>query len=136
MAYRSSDGQGLSNQQLKDTILNLMIAGRDTTAEALSWMSWHMLTKPDVYSSIREEIDASLHADGQQEGLEIDYDVFEQHTAKLTTFHETLRLHPSIPKNIRRALQDDVLPNGGPRVRKGDLMLYSDWAMARNPEIW
>lgn len=136
MAYRSSDGQRLSNQQLKDTILNLMIAGRDTTAEALSWMSWHILTKPDVYSSIRREIDASLDDQGEQAGLEIDYDVFEQHTAKLSTFQETLRLHPSIPKNIRRALQDDVLPNGGPRVRKGDIMLYSDWAMARNPDIW
>lgn len=136
MAYRSSDGQRLSNQQLKDTILNLMIAGRDTTAEALSWMSWHMLTKPDVYDRIRHEIDATLEEEGEQAGLEIDYDVFEQHTAKLTTFQETLRLHPSIPKNIRRALQDDVLPNGGPRVRKGDLMLYSDWAMGRNPDIW
>lgn len=136
MAYRSSEGQRLSNQQLKDAILNLMIAGRDTTAEALSWMSWHILAQPDVYSNIRHEIDVSLEEEGEQAGLEIDYDVFEQHTAKLTTFQETLRLHPSIPKNIRRALQDDVLPNGGPRVRKGDLMLYSDWAMARNPEIW
>ncbi|EPQ31816.1 cytochrome p450 oxidoreductase [Pseudozyma flocculosa PF-1] len=135
MAHRMSDGSGLSNKQLKDTILNLLIAGRDTTAEALSWMTWHILTKPSLYRTIQDEIDTL--SDGGATNHEIDYDGFDRlHLQKLSAFYETLRLHPSIPKNIRRAVNDDVLPNGGPRIRKGDIVLYSDWAMARNPDIW
>ncbi|PWN48522.1 putative P450 oxidoreductase, partial [Violaceomyces palustris] len=134
MAHRLSDGSMLSNKQLKDTILNLLIAGRDTTAEALSWMTWHMLSSPEVYQNVQQEIDSMSSEQGGS--LEIDYDSFDKHVAKLSTFYETLRLHPSIPKNIRRALRDDVLPKGGPRIRKGDIVLYSDWAMARNPDVW
>ncbi|KAN0066595.1 heme binding [Thecaphora frezii] len=133
MAHRYADGSGLSNKQLKDTILNLLIAGRDTTAEALSWMTWHILTDAELYATLRTEIDALSPGNDHN----IDYDGFERlHLKKLSTFYETLRLHPSIPKNIRRAINDDVLPNGGPRIRKGDVVLYSDWAMARNPDIW
>lgn len=34
------------------------------------------------------------------------------------------------------ALNDDVLPNGGPRIGKGDIVRWSDWEMARDPEVW
>lgn len=132
MDHRFSDGSELDNSQLKDTTLNLLIAGRDTTAEALSWMSWHLLADPSVYQTVQEEIDDK----NDQGDFEIDYDDVDKHTVKLGTFYETLRLHPSIPKNIRRAVADDVLPNGGPRIQKGDIVLYSDWAMARNTDIW
>lgn len=35
-------------------------------------------------------------------------------------WNEGLRLHPSVPKNAWIARGDDILPNGGPRVQKGE----------------
>lgn len=41
---------------LRDTILNLMIAGRDTTSSALTWFIWLVSTHPEVEEKIREEL--------------------------------------------------------------------------------
>ena len=56
-------------------------------------------------------------------------------------FYETLRLWPGVPKNVRRAIGDDVLPaipeQGYPEVAiaKGDYLLWSDFAMMRNEKV-
>jgi len=49
--------------------------------------------------------------------------------------HETLRLHPPVPKNVRQALDDDILPDGT-HVNKGDFIGYSNWCMGRNKSVW
>lgn len=133
IAYRNRDGSALGHQDLRDAILNLLIAGRDTTAEALSWMTWHIITDPETHHFLTTEIDEGYDATGS---LDIDYGDFKEHSRKLACIHESLRLHPSIPKNIRVAQADDVLPNGGPRIDKGDIVIYSDWAMGRNKDVW
>ena len=92
-----------------------------------------MVTNPDTCAYVQAEIEAALEETGS---FDIDYVECEKHTAKMAVLYETLRLHPSIPKNIRRAVVDDVLPNNGPRIEPGDILLYSDWAMGRNPDIW
>jgi cytochrome P450 len=50
-------------------------------------------------------------------------------------FHETLRLYPPVPKNVKTAVDDDVLP-GGIRVQKGDIIGISTWCLGRNKEVW
>lgn len=52
---------------------------------------------------------------------EVGYDTFKQMTTTTAVFQEGLRLHPSVPKNAWEALGPDVLPNGGPRIEKGDM---------------
>lgn len=42
---------------------------------------------------------------------------------------------PSVPKNAWEALADDQIPNG-PLIHKGDRVRWSDWQMARDPDIW
>ena len=45
---------------LRDMVINFLIAGRDTTACALSWLFYELALNPDVEKQLREEIDASL----------------------------------------------------------------------------
>jgi cytochrome P450 len=66
-------------------------------------------------------------------------DVFEIIYSKLpytkAVASEVLRLHPSVPKDIKFAVNDDVLPDGSP-VRAGQGVFYCPYAMGRNPTIW
>ena len=51
------------------------------------------------------------------------------------TVRETLRLHPSVPKNIKFSKSEDTLPDGT-IVPAGIAVMWSPYAMARNPNIW
>ncbi|GAA6057630.1 hypothetical protein JCM3770_005004 [Rhodotorula araucariae] len=127
MALRDENGAPLTRKMLRDAILNLIIAGRDTTAQALSWTFYHLLLHPQHIAALRKEVDTLG---------EVDYESFKGLTTTTAIFQEGLRLHPSVPKNAWQALDDDVLPNGGPRIEKGDAVFWSDWAMARDPAVW
>ena len=53
---------------LRDIVLNFLLAGRDTTACALSWTLYELLRHPAVAARVREEADAVFGAEeGQQE---------------------------------------------------------------------
>jgi cytochrome P450 len=48
---------------------------------------------------------------------------------------ETLRLHPSVPKEAKHCFQHDTLPDGT-CVQSGDLLVFSPWCMGRNEALW
>ena len=48
---------------------------------------------------------------------------------------EGLRLHPSVAKDIKYAVEDDILPDGTP-VKKGMVVFYSPYVMGRSPHLW
>jgi fatty acid omega-hydroxylase len=59
---KSRDDQGnlLNDQQLRDIILNFIIAGRDTTAQALSWAMYELMKNPDVQEKLVNEVYAKI----------------------------------------------------------------------------
>ena len=118
-----------------------MIAGRDTTACALSWTMFEVAQRPDVVARLRDEFEAAtrLHpaaaddddvtAEGGGSGVAfaalgaLDY----AHAVAL----EVLRLHPSVPKEVKVAAAADTLPDGT-RVPPGASVMWSPWAMGRD----
>ena len=48
---------------------------------------------------------------------------------------ETLRLHPSVPKEVKHCFKNDVLPDGT-KLYSGDLICFSPWVMGRNEQLW
>ncbi|KAF9584844.1 hypothetical protein BGW38_004960 [Lunasporangiospora selenospora] len=107
-------------------------AGRDTTAQALSW-TFYLLhrsqSNPDVIKRLREEGDTILHG-----GSPTYEDTKKQKYAE-ACFYEALRMYPVVPKATRGCVQDDVLPNGI-KVYKGERVGWSSWVMGRTKEIW
>lgn len=101
----------LSPTRVRDSVLNLIIAGRDTTGQALAWTFFRLMAQPELFDPIREEADAYPV---------VDYDNYKNMTQTLAVFHEGLRLHPSVPKNFWIALGDDQIP-GGPFVKVSSL---------------
>ncbi|KAI9009909.1 cytochrome P450 [Phycomyces nitens] len=121
MKCRNEHGNLLDDTELRDTILNFVIAGRDTTAQSLSWTFYNLMQNPDVEERLLREIELNIT------------DSMESDSAAI--FYETLRLHPSVPNNQKYALNDDVWPDGT-HIRKGDYVVWSPWAQGRSTKVW
>ncbi|KAG0342435.1 hypothetical protein BG004_005676 [Podila humilis] len=130
--YKNDDGSMLDSIQLRDVFVNMMVAGRDTTAQGLTWQFYCLMANPRVMRNLVQEVDDVLH--GSLENLTYETVTQELPYAK-AVFHETLRLHPPVPKNIKQAVADDVLPDGT-RVCAGDFIGYSNWCLGRNKNVW
>ncbi|KAL1916558.1 uncharacterized protein VTP21DRAFT_5749 [Calcarisporiella thermophila] len=127
MEYRHEDGSCLSDRELRDIVVNFMIAGRDTTAQQLSWQYLTMMQQTEIQDKLREELSSAQD--------KLDYESVKELHYSTAVFNETLRLYPPVPKNHKTAVNDDVLPCGI-HVKKGDLVLFSPYVMARDKQIW
>jgi cytochrome P450 len=56
MAAKNEKGELLNDRELRDVVLNFVIAGRDTTAQALSWTFYSLATNPDVEEKLAAEV--------------------------------------------------------------------------------
>ncbi|KAL7603770.1 hypothetical protein Lser_V15G19270 [Lactuca serriola] len=129
------DGFKYDDKFLRDTILNLMIAGRDTTSSSLTWFLWLVITHPNVEKKIREEIKAIIPTSEMKS-----FKLFEtEETNKLVYLHaafcEALRLYPPVPFQHKAPVQPDVLPSGH-RVYPNMKIMFSLYAMGRMKTIW
>lgn len=132
MDMKLDNGEVLSDDMLVDSVLNFVIAGRDTTAQALSWMFYLMHRSEadlNVWKRMVQETDELLA------GGHPTYESTKQQKYAESCFYEALRLYPSVPKNIKTCIEDDVLP-GGIRVYKGDRIGWCSWSMGRDTSIW
>jgi cytochrome P450 len=121
---------------LRDTTINLMLAGRDTTGSALSWF-FHLLTKnPHVVAKILQELDSVKQTTTTADGM-VTYDPDE--LGRLVYLHaalcDSLRLYPPVPQELKEAVAADVLPSGH-EVRPGDKILVWLYAMGRMEDVW
>lgn len=131
-----------TDDEMVDIVLNFLLAGRDTTASALSWTVFEMLRNPDTIVKLREEVDTVMaeHYPGVATMADLAYeDMFKMAESQLNYTRacasEGLRLHPSVPKDIKFAVKDDILPDGTP-VYAGQAVCYCPYAMGRNPHLW
>ncbi|KAI9139440.1 cytochrome P450 [Paraphysoderma sedebokerense] len=129
MAVKDDEGNGYSDPELRDILLNLIIAGRDTTAINLSWAIYELCQHPEVVRKMREEI-ATMSPNSIP-----DYDTFKNMKYCQSVFLEAQRLYPSIPKNFKYAVKDDVFPDGT-KVYAGNAVMWSNWVMGRSTDIW
>ncbi|WQF90230.1 Putative cytochrome P450 [Colletotrichum destructivum] len=127
--------------QVRNQLLHLLLAGRDTTAGLLGWAFWNLSRNPKVYRKLRETIITTFGTYKQPRDISFETlksCVYLQHTLK-----ETLRLFPPVPLNARQAARDTTLPKGGGTdglgsvfVKKGTEIGYSVYAMHRRKDIW
>jgi cytochrome P450 len=106
---------------------------RIATAQALSWTFYRLQLNPRVLAKLVEEIDSAVSK--LPPGQDINYEVVKSLTYAHCCISETLRLHPSVPKNQKTALEDDTLPDGT-FVPKGASVAHIPWVMGRSKEIW
>lgn len=93
---------------LRDQLVSVLLAGRDTTACTLAWCFYELSKRPDLYQELRREIEKTIGLDNAPTYANLKDMKLLQHT-----MNETLRLYPVVPFNFRSALKDTTLPHGG-----------------------
>ena len=83
---RDEDGEPLTDQELRDELMTLVLAGHETTANSLAWTFERLLRTPAAYDRLRELVRTG--ADGADEYVE-------------ATIHEGMRVRPVIPMIVR-----------------------------------
>ncbi len=122
------DGSGLSDQQIRDEILTIFLAGHETTANALAW-TWYLLSQHD-------EISERLHAEAREvlgEGYATAAD-FPRLTFTRQVITEAMRLYPPAWTIGREPIED--LELSGHRIRKGSIVLMSTWVVHRDSRFF
>ncbi|KAL1922934.1 uncharacterized protein VTP21DRAFT_9310 [Calcarisporiella thermophila] len=131
---KNENGEPLSDKELRDIVLNFIIAGRDTTAGTLAWTFYCLMNHPEVEAKVYEEVCSQIGDRDELEPQET-YEVVKRLTYTTAVWNEVLRLFPSVPLNQKMAMSDDFLPDGT-FVKKGDHVVWSSYSMGRNEAIW
>ncbi|ORE06666.1 cytochrome P450 [Rhizopus microsporus var. microsporus] len=134
MEAKNENGEPLNDKELRDTVLNFIIAGRDTTAQALSWLFYNISLQPRIERKMLEEIEKYM-TDGLENDSSALYQAINEMSYLHAVFFETLRLHPSVPGNQKYALEDDVWPDGT-FVKAGTYVSWNPYAQGRNKNVW
>ncbi|HVQ39262.1 MAG TPA: cytochrome P450 [Pyrinomonadaceae bacterium] len=122
------DGGQMTDDQLRDELMTIFLAGHETTANALTW-TWYLLSQnPEVEAKFHQEVDQVLN--GQLPTFE---DVARlQYTEKVLT--ESMRRYPPAWAIGRMALEDFEI--GGYVVPKKSLVLMSQYVMHHDPRYF
>jgi len=117
-------GGGMSDRQVRDEAMTLMLAGHETTANALTW-TWHLLSKhPEVEARLHEEIGDRAPAPEDIPNLRYTEMVFA----------ESMRLYPPAWVIGRMALQDVEI--GGFTIPRGSIVIVSPYLMHHHPRYF
>lgn len=124
----SKIGEDLEDKTLRDIVLNLTLAGRDTTACTLSWMFFELMKNIDVQIKLQEEIDIKLK--GKLPAVK---DLEPENMPYLNgVVYESLRLHSPVPYNTK-IVQKDIRYLDGTLIPAGTDLIYVPYGIGRNP---
>ncbi|PAX52870.1 cytochrome P450 [Brunnivagina elsteri] len=129
MAARDEEtGEGMSDEQLKNEAITLLIAGHETVASALSW-TWYLLGQnPEIAANMQDELGKVLN------GSNPTFDKLPQLDYTRRVFEETLRLYPPAWALPRVSLEDDEME--GYFIPKGTIVTLAKFITHRHPEFW
>jgi cytochrome P450 len=128
LSARDEEGNPLSDQQLRNELVTLFIAGHETTALTLTWMFVLLEQAPEVLARMREVVDGVLG------GREPTFADVPKLGYLRQVVDETLRLRPPAAMVGRNAVGADEL--GGYSVERGDVVLPFFWGVHRHPDFW
>lgn len=126
--------------RIRTELLNMLLAGRDTTASLLSDVWWTISREPQVWSRLQKEVQALETPLGEERPI---FEELKDMKYLRAVLNESLRLHPVVPANSRQAVTDTTLPVGGGEdgkspvfVPKGTLVAYCIYAMHRRRDLF
>jgi cytochrome P450 len=121
-------GAVMTDQQIRDEIATLFLAGYETTSLTLSWGVHHLLHNPQVVEKLQQEMDSIL---GNQEPT---LESVERLHYTRTVLQEIMRIHPPAFWIPRTAIEDDEI-DGYP-IHAGQMIGVSIYSIHHNASIW
>lgn len=122
------DGSGMTDQQLRDEVMTLVLAGHETTANALAWTWWFLAQHPEVDARLAAEV---REVCGDRPATMADVPRLSYTRA---VFSEAMRLRPPAYATSREVVSPIVL--GGREIPVGAQVVVSPWVTQRDPRWW
>jgi cytochrome P450 len=126
---RDEDGQPMTDRELRDELMTLLVAGHETTATMLCWTMDAILAHPDVEARLRTELRQHEGGDGTVNPAEVGRLAYLDAVIK-----EALRLRPVIPAVGRRAKADIELR--GRRLPAGTMLVPATYLVHQNATLY
>ena len=128
LAQDEETGERMDDQQLLDEVKTMILAGHETTANALTW-TWYLLAQhPAVEAKLATEL-AEVLAGRVPAVTDLPRLSYTQ-----MVIHEAIRLYPPAWIFLRHAIQDDMI--GGYCIPAGSAVAVSPYVMHRHPAFW
>ena len=126
IAARDEGGQPMTDQELRDELMTLMLAGQDTTVSALSWALYWIHSLPNVREKLLLELDSADSSD-------------PMNLTKLpyltAVCQETLRIYPIAMLTFPRRVEQPIELLGY-RLKPGTLLVGCIYLMHQRPDIY
>jgi cytochrome P450 len=137
ICHEEDSGDNDDDVFLRDTTVNLLLAGRDTTAAALSWFFYLISKNPRVEQKLLDELAPVVASRKVADDGMVTFEASE--LGNLVYLHaalcECLRLYPPLPFEHKAVVADDVLPSGK-ELKAGDKVLVFSYSMGRMEGVW
>jgi cytochrome P450 len=129
MSAVDEDGSGgMSDKQLRDEVLTLIVAGHETTANLLAWSSMLLSSNSEWSDRIVREGE-SVFGDRSPT-----FDELSRLEICDRVISESLRLYPPAWEFEREAISDDIA--GGYEIPKKTIIMIAPWTLHRHPRFW
>ncbi|USP79993.1 cytochrome P450 71A23 [Curvularia clavata] len=129
--------------EVREQVLGLLAAGRDTTASLTAWVLYCLVRNPRVYRKLRVTVLETFGTYSRNVGQSITFEKLKNCSYLQYILKETLRLHSVVPFNSRCAVRDTTLPTGGGPdgnmpifVPKGTEVNFSTHVLHRRKDLW
>ncbi|HEY2525655.1 MAG TPA: cytochrome P450 [Candidatus Binataceae bacterium] len=120
--------KGMTPRQVRDEVLTLLLAGHETTANALTW-TWYLLAQnPEAADKLEREVREVL-GDREPDALELPNLRYTRMVVE-----ESMRLYPPAWAISRNAVGDDEI--GGYRIARNTSVIICSFITHRHPAFW
>ena len=127
-ACEEGTGRGMTDEQLRDEVMTIFVAGHETTANAMAWLLYLVSQHPEVEAKLLEEIDAHWPAEGLNNQNIFAFTYVRQ------VIEESLRVFPTIWSVGRRCTEADKL--GGYEIPVGMNMVVPIFHFHWSERYW
>jgi cytochrome P450 len=118
----------LDDQAVADNLRTLLLAGTDTTGQALAWTLYELARHPRARQEVEEEVDRVLGGEAPSAQTR------DQLPVTGSAVEEALRLHPPVWQFPRDSIQDEVV--AGRDIPGGSTLLLSTYGTHRSAQLW
>lgn len=127
LARDEEDGSGLTDAQVRDEVMTLLLAGHETTANALTWAWFELGRHPDVLARLARELEPFGNRTLSVNDL-------QKLPWNLAVIEEAMRLHPPAYMTGRESIEPVDL--GGHHLPKGSIVLINIRGIHRRPDYF
>ena len=122
-------GLGLTDVQIRDELVTMLLAGHHTTGSAAAWILYYLAVLPDIAEKIADEANSLTSVSGEISAADL-----PKASVSQAIVREVLRLYPSahwFSRDVQTPMQIE-----GVSLKAGDAIIISPWHLHRDPRYW